>query len=164
MRGFAAAACRRWAALSALALAAAAAFACVPAQAQGAQAPLGITVTVPRHASLRVAQPAALVVTDEDLARGWIEFPTPIEVLVQGNARQGYTLAFEPRGALVRELQVQGLGEPLRLLAGATMVSRPAAGPGLWRDLLALRFRFLLAPDAHAGRHEWPVQISLLSQ
>lgn len=162
MRGFAAAARRGWAALSALSFAAAAAFACVAAHAQGAQAPLGITVTVPRHTSLRVVQPSSLLVSDEDLARGSIEIPTPVEVVVQSNARQGYTLAFERRGALVREVQVQGLGEPLRVRAGATMVSRPAAGPGLWSDPLALRFRFLLAPDARAGRHEWPVQISLL--
>ena len=164
MRGFAAAARRGWAALSALAFAAAAAFACAPAHAQGARATLGVTVTVPRHASLRVAQPDSLLVSEEDIARGWIELAAPVEVLVQSNARQGYTLAFERRGALVREVEVRGLGETLRLQGGAATASRPAAGPGLWQDRLLLRLRFTLAPDARAGRHDWPVQISLVSR
>lgn len=164
MRGFAAAARRGWAALSAPAFAAAAAFACGPALAQGAQAPLAITVTVPRHTSLRVAQPDSLVVSEEDLARGWIDIARPIEVIVQSNARQGYTLAFERQGGSVREVQVQGLGEPLLVLGGATLASRPAAGQGLWRELLTLRYRFVLAPDARAGRHKWPVRISLIAQ
>jgi hypothetical protein len=43
------------------------------------------------------------------------------------------------------------------------MASRPAAGRGLWREQLQLRFRFDLGPHVRPGQHPWPLNISMMS-
>ena len=164
MRSLAGVSGRAGPALLALALAGAAALAAAaPAHAQGARAPLVVTAVIPRHASIRIVQPPVVSVSESDVARGFVDAPAPVEVLVQSNAAQGYALAFQRHGDAFVEVQVLGLAEPLVFASGA-MASRPAAGRGLWRDELALRFRFTLAADTRAGEHRWPVQISLMNQ
>jgi hypothetical protein len=165
MRSIAGAAGRAWPARLALALAGAAALAGVPpAHAQGAQAPLVVTAVIPRRTTLRIAQPPTVTVSEGDVARGFVEVATPVEVVIQSNVAEGYALAFERHGEVVGEVQVQGLADRVVFAAGGATASRPAAGPGLWRDQLLLRFRFTLAAGTRAGEHPWPVQISLVSQ
>jgi hypothetical protein len=165
MRSLARAAGRARLAQLALALAGAAALAdAAPAQAQGAQAPLVVTAVIQRRTSIRIAQPASVTVSESDVARGFVEVATPVEVVVQSNAAEGYALVFERHGNAVSEVQVQGLADGVVFASGGATATRPAAGRGLWRDQLLLRFRFTLAAGTGAGEHPWPVQISLMNQ
>lgn len=128
-----------------------------------AQAKLNVVVVVAPHASVRVAPPAALTVTPEDAARGYVEVQAPLQLEVYSNLPQGYTLMFQRRGEHVRQARVQAPdGEFLVGEAGA-LRSRPPGGRGLWRDLLQLRVRFELAPGTAPGQYPWPLAISMMS-
>lgn len=162
MRGVARAAGRAW---LAFALAGAAALAGgAPAQAQGAQASLSVTAVIARRTSIRIVQPPRVTVSEADVARGFVEVDAPVEVVVQSNAAEGYALAFERHGDAFAQVQVQGLAQPLAFASGGAIANRPAAGRGVWRDQVLLRFRFTLAAGTRAGEHRWPVQISLMNQ
>lgn len=141
---------------------AAAAWSCMPPDAHAEESLLRVTAVVARRATISVAQPRSMLVTAEDIARGWLEWMTPIHVRVRSNAPEGYTLVFERSGTGVREVQVLGLGAPLVFAAGQAMGSRPAPQRGFWTDEVMLRFRFALPPGTAPGEHAWPVRISLL--
>src|SRR5659263_307590 len=60
------------------------------------EAKLTVTATVLKRASLQVlAQPASVVVTAADIARGYVDVPSPLQIMVQNNSRDGYMLTFE---------------------------------------------------------------------
>lgn len=162
MRSIARTAGQAWLAWLAFALAGAAAFAGgAPAHAQSAQSPLVVRVIIPPHASIRIAQPPSVTVSEGDVARGFVEVAGPVEVSVQSNVAEGYALVFERHGDAFTEVQVQGLPQAVVFASAGAIASRPAAGRGVWRDQVLLRFRFTLAPRTRAGEHPWPVQISL---
>lgn len=139
----------------------------------GVLAPLGaahalegtllVSAVVARHTSIRIAPPAAISISEEDLARGYVEIAAPVEVTVRSNVPQGYALVFERQGEQVRQARVQGPDGALLVGSTGVVATRPAAGPGMWSDRLQLRFRFELAPQARAGQHPWPLSISLMS-
>jgi hypothetical protein len=147
--------------LVALALAAMA-FAAPGCQAAG-QSVLSVSATVARHASIRLAPPSSISVSSEDVARGWIELPAPVEMVVQSNAPQGYTVSFQAQGELVRLVEVKGMGDVLRVGTSGLVAARPAPGRGMWRETLQLRFRFELAPQVAPGEHPWPLATALLA-
>jgi hypothetical protein len=150
---------------SCLAIATAMLGALLPCAAAGqGDAVLVVRATVLRHTSIRIAPPRTLMISEADVARGYVELATPVEVEVQSNVREGYTLVFERLGEEVRQVHVRGLRDS-GLLVGdaAAMASRPAAGRGLWREQLQLRFRFDLGPHVRPGQHPWPLNISMMS-
>lgn len=132
--------------------------------AQAGQAPLLVTATIQRHASIRMAPPATLVISEADIARGYVDVPTPVEVTVRSNVPQGYTLVFEAQDDAVRETLVEGLPGQLVVGSGGATATRAAPGPGMWHDVLQLRFRFRLSREARAGSMPWPLQISMMAQ
>lgn len=128
-----------------------------------AQANLRVTVVVPRYATMRVATPRSIVVSEADVERGYVELAAPVEVMVQSNVVEGYTLAFDRAGEHVQRAHVQGIAGELVVGEGVALATRPAAGRGMWRDVLQLHFRFDLAPATRAGQHPWPLEISMMS-
>lgn len=129
-----------------------------------AQAPLLVSATIQRHASIQLAPPASITISEADVARGYIQLDTPLQVTVRSNAPQGYTLVFETHQGPVQRTVVEGLATTIVADSGAATAVRPAAGPGVWRDVVHLRFRFELARGARPGTVPWPVQISMMSQ
>lgn len=134
---------------------------CAPAHA-GSEAALTVRAVVPRHASVRMAQPGSLTLSAADIARGYVEVSAPIDVLVQSNVPEGYTLAFECHGTQVREVRVRGLHGDVMVGAAGALSARPATGRGMWRETLQLRLRFELAADARPGEHAWPLHVSMM--
>jgi hypothetical protein len=124
---------------------------------------LQVSAVVPRHASIRIAPPSSITISEQDVARGYVEVATPVEVTVQSNAPQGYALVFERQGEQVRQAHVQGPDGALLVGSSSAVAARPPAGRGMWRDRMLLRFRFDLASNARPGEHPWPLNISLLS-
>lgn len=137
---------------------------CAPAHADASQAALTVRAKVARHASIRMAPPPTLTISEADVARGYVEVAAPVDVHVQSNGQDGYLLAFECRCEDVRLAHVQGLQSELTVGSAGASSARPAAGPGLWRERLQLRFRFDLAPDARPGELAWPLNISMMPQ
>jgi hypothetical protein len=136
---------------------------CAQAVAGSTQAAVMVRATVLRHASIRIAPPRTITISEADIARGYVELAAPVEVEVESNVREGYTLVFERHGEQVRQAHVQGLQSGLLVGDATAMATRPAAGRGLWRELLQLRFRFDLGPQARPGQLPWPLDISMMS-
>jgi hypothetical protein len=134
------------------------------AQVHSAQAQLLVTVTIQRHASIRMAPPATLSISEADIARGYVDVSTPVEVAVRSNVPQGYMLVFQAQDDAVREARVEGLSTPLVAGRAGAIATRPAAGRGMWNEVLQLRFRFTLSPEARVGTMAWPLQISMMAQ
>jgi hypothetical protein len=133
------------------------------APAHALQGSLLVSAAVARHTSVRIAPPAFITLSEEDVARGYVEIAAPVEVTVQSNVPQGYALVFERQGEQVRQAHVQGPDGALLVGSTGAVATRPPAGRGMWRDRLQLRFRFDLAAGARAGQHPWPLNISLMS-
>lgn len=118
------------------------------AQTVSARQRVEVRLHVPAVAQVRVlSQPAWMEITHADLARGYVEVGEPLQVEVTGNLRQGVPLDFIPADGPV-------------VAAHATPGVALLGGTGLRREVVQVRLRLDLAPDARAGRHAWPVQVS----
>lgn len=123
-----------------------------------AQGTLRVSVVVKRHAAIRMNAPQSLTISEMDVQRGYVDVASPMEVTVRSNVPQGYTLALQNQGELVREAVVNGLV----VTAGGGSLMRPAPNHGLWTETLALRVRFQLSAAARPGVHAWPLMVSMM--
>jgi len=123
---------------------------------------LPVTATIAKRATLKVlAQPAAVVVTAADIARGWVEVPGRAQVTIRSNSPAGYMLAFASEGDFVRQMRVRGLGNEVQIGPGGGVVPLGGSAQSVTQATLELGFRFELAADAQQGTYAWPVQISV---
>jgi hypothetical protein len=131
------------------------------ATAHDAQARFAVTATV--TAVVRVAlqsAPNLIEISAADVERGFIDVSEPMRLQVYANS-PGCTLDVVTVAPMISSMILKGLGSDQRLGAeGGTVVERWAAGavPRGPADL-ALRFRFILAPQVSSGRYPWPVRI-----
>ena len=123
---------------------------------------LQVSVTILKHASLQVmAQPTSVLVTEADIARGYVDVPSPAQVAVQSNTQGGYVLMFESQGEFLRQTLVKGLGTDVQLSASGGGVTQRGAGRGMSKTLLDLGFRFVLSESARQGVYAWPMRLSV---
>jgi hypothetical protein len=132
------------------------------AAAAAGQAQLVVSATVPRHASIRIQPPASLTISHEDVARGYVEVPAPIEVQVRSNAPEGYTLVFQPIGDGIGRVVVEGPAQRVVADAAGAVLARPAPARGVWSESLQLRVRFELTAEARPGVQAWPLQVAMM--
>jgi hypothetical protein len=147
-----------------IALLASTAAQCGPVGSTPSQSTLEVSARVQRHATIRMAQPLTFTISEADVARGYVEVASPLQLTVQSNVHEGYTLSFACHCEQVRQARVQGLSSELSVSDAPVQAVRPAAGRGVWRDMLQLRVRFDLAPQARPGEHAWPLGISMMSE
>lgn len=134
-----------------IAVAAATVLGAVQGPALAASQSLQVTARVLEHARLRVvSQPAFVDVSEADVARGYVEMAEPVQLEVVSNLPRGVQLSFAALGAEVRQARAVA-SRPLAL-------TRTGA---LRQELLAVHLRLDLASAARAGRHAWPVQVSM---
>lgn len=126
------------------------------------QARVSVSATVLKHASLKVlAQPTSVVITAEDVARGYVDVAAPAQVAIRSNSPRGYLLAFANEGDFMREILVTGLSTDVQLSSAGGAVMQPAARAGVTKAQLQLGFRFILSDAAHAGTVAWPLHLSV---
>lgn len=130
------------------------------AQAGQRNATVGVSVSVVAHARLTTEhQTTHLQITQADVERGFVEVPAASQFTVVTNSRVGYVLEFFPVGRLFDSVQVQGLGQEVQLgVDGGAIVRR---GPLRGQPTHELSFRFQLHPQAVAGKHPWPLRLSV---
>jgi hypothetical protein len=127
------------------------------------QTELKLTVLIRKHASLQVlSQPSSIQITGADVARGYVEVATPVQVAVKSNTEQGYLLVFDSQGDFFRQARVRGLSTDVQLGTSGGTVAQSASGRGMNQVTLALAFRFELAPSAREGVYAWPMQLSAM--
>ncbi len=129
----------------------------------GALAAAKITVTarIPAHVALRVIrQLREFVITDSDVAQGYVDVPGATLLEVRNNDPKGYLLLVELMDAplpLFESVVVRGLGPEVQIGPGAGFVPQPFT-----RGVrsIELSYRFMLHKDARPGTHSWPIFLS----
>lgn len=108
-----------------------------------------VSATVLKRATLDVhGQPDSLVLTAADVARGYVDAPASLSIEVGSNSPEGARVDFHPRSEIVRAVD-------------AVALHLPAAQRGFSVQVLAPRYRVLLAPAVQPGVYPWPVRISV---
>ena len=126
------------------------------------EAKLTVTATILKRATLKVlAQPAAVVVTAADIARGYVDVAAPAHVAIQSNSMGGYLLEFASHGTFMRQILVKGLANDVQLSPAGGAVMQAASNAGVSKTSLALGFRFLLADSTQQGTYPWPMRLSV---
>jgi hypothetical protein len=126
------------------------------------QSELAIQAYVPKRVKLEVlSQPGTLTVTAEDVRRGYVEAPVPVQVAVKANTDQ-YAIVFSGAGDVVRQAQVQGLDGLVQFDGTGAMVPQRVTLRPSQQKLHELRFRFMLAANTAPGAHPWPLQVSAM--
>lgn len=106
------------------------------------------------------SQPPSLVLTEADLARGYVEVPAVSRIRVRSNDPNGYLLAFDVTAGPFTAIEVTGLGPAARISVNGGWLVRPFAGTQPVTS--ELTYRFLLASNVQPGTYAWPVSLSAM--
>jgi hypothetical protein len=102
-------------------------------------------------------QAQAIDVTDEDVARGFVEVRGGSRIVVTTHAGARYALDFAARGSAFSSVQFAALGHAMALGAErATLIEHDAPAG---RTTIAIDYRFRLAPGTTPGTYPWPLDI-----
>jgi hypothetical protein len=141
-----------------LSLALVATFVAVQLFAGSASAPMQVSVTVLARAVLTVAsQPSAVIVTEADIARGYIDVSTPIVVQVRTNSRAGYILQADRRTADFATVELAFGDATMTVADGESWISRPYVPGG---DVIAMQARVHLGAGMQPGSYPLPIALS----
>lgn len=117
-----------------------------------------VSAMVVAYAKLMTSyQAGQLVITDADVARGYVEAATASRFAVVTNSRAGYLMEFHSMGHLFESVRIEGLGNPVLLGAdGGIVVQRALPAAELLHEL---NFRFDLGQDVQPGHYLWPLRM-----
>lgn len=127
----------------------------------GDRAQVQIVATVlPRAYIERQRMPQQLVISEHDVARGYVDVQEPVQVNLRSNYPAGVVIGFTLNSPYLSGLNVQASegGTPL---AAAETVFVPQREPGLRARSVSLKLRLKLAPHAVPGAMSFPVTLSL---
>jgi hypothetical protein len=125
---------------------------------------LTVTATVRKHASMKVVmQPTSVLVTADDVARGFVDVPASVQLVVRSNSPGGYLLDFGSNDNFLHQIRVTGLDRDVQLGSAGGAVAQAALGPGMKSAVLTLGFRFVLSRTAQQGIYAWPLALTVAS-
>jgi hypothetical protein len=102
-------------------------------------------------------QAKVIDVTSEDVARGFVQIVGGSRLVVVTRSQSRYAVHFAPRGVLFRSVQIEGIGRTVELGAqGGTVVQRDVPAG---KAVVAVNYRFRLAPGTVPGTYAWPLEI-----
>jgi len=123
-------------------------------------ASLQVSATVIASARLQIDhQQAQISITNEDIARGYVDVPAGSRFSVATNSRTGYFVDFHPRVDMFASVQINGLGSPVELGADGGTVSE--GNGGLRSVAHELSYRFYLKPALNPGNYAWPLLLAV---
>jgi hypothetical protein len=119
-----------------------------------------VGATVVRPLSLQLSDaPVSLVVTEQDVQRGFVNSTVPLHVLIKGGGPAGFALDFLPLSNVLTGAAVAGLGQAVLIGPdGATYVQRRAT---LAPVALDLSFHLELTPGLAPGLYAFPLRLSV---
>jgi hypothetical protein len=120
--------------------------------------PMLVSVMVrPRTQMKVVHQAGELVITQADLARGYVEAPAATSMEVRTNVGT-YLLNFDWPEGLFTEVVVSGIGREVHLAQGESiMITQPELG----MRVIELSYKMVLSREARPGTYAWPMMMSL---
>lgn len=105
-------------------------------------------------------QPPRLVVTERDVAAGFVDLPRAVALEVQSNLR-AYAVQLHLASPMVREAEVTGLGETVRIDGSAAAIGVAPGPRGTAPVTLTLGLRLRLDRGAVPGEYPWPMAVTL---
>lgn len=121
-----------------------------------------VTVTarvVPHVKSQLDAEPSSVVVTEQDISRGFVDADAGV-LSTQTNDPAGYLVTFMLRGTAFHSAKIEGLTNEVVVAAGGGFAHERFSGTAM--SSRVLRCRLNLTASTSPGRYAWPVQISVL--
>jgi hypothetical protein len=109
------------------------------------------------------SHPAGFTVTEQDLARGFVDVAQQTLFEVKTNSPDGIALEF-------RGVQNGGVIQSVQITGGASGFQMPASGgimliQGGWHPTatrsFSLRYRLYLGPNTQPGTHDWPFSMGV---
>ncbi len=127
-----------------------------PVWADQRQAGFRVGATVPVRVTLEVVeQPTQLMLTEDDIARGYKDVSARYRVSC--NDRGGYVLRIAPRSGIAQYVEIYGLGANVVLRDTAIEIAQPRAA---FVQNFALEFHLVLNPSTVPGTVALPVQLA----
>lgn len=126
-----------------------------PLLAESRTATMNVSVTVIGRAIVTASDQPDIVVTQEDLNRGYVEVAVPYVLTVRTNSRRGYILRVVNTEPAFRSAQLTA-GNLTMNVSSESIIARPYQ-PGA--DSLVLNVRLILNPAAQAGRYAFPIAV-----
>ena len=130
--------------------------AATPIFAASKSASLSVSVEVVARTIMTVdSQPAAVEVTSDDVARGYVDVPQAVAFHVRSNAANGYTVQFQPVSGPFSRAYVSWGNAQATVGADGAWLSEPyqqGTATGTFNVRLAL------APGTQPGSYAWPVR------
>jgi hypothetical protein len=127
----------------------------------GASGKVQLTARVLPRAEARIlSQPSPVLVTEEDVQRGFVDSSPGILVEVTSNLPGGILLVFDGipmEPGMFRAVEIRGLGGQVRIDPAGGWVP---VSPGKGRAIFRLECRFLLGKDSVPGRYPFPYFLS----
>jgi hypothetical protein len=102
-------------------------------------------------------QRTEMVITQADVARGYVEVQGATRIEVKNNNPGGYFLSFDGLGGPFKEIYIQGLGAEVQLAPHGGFIPQPFTRSAVVKEL---SYRFFLTDHAEPGTYSWPLQIS----
>jgi len=125
-------------------------------------AQIRVTAIVQSRATMRVLhQERTLVVTPQDVARGYVDVPAASRIEVRNNNRRGFLLVFEgisAPDAPFGKVSVRGFERDVEIGPGGGFVPHSYAPAPVTEEL---SYRFSLDRDARPGTYSWPLKVSV---
>ncbi len=132
-----------------------------PLYAGSSSAQITVTARVIQRTILAVdSQPSTVEITAADIQRGYLDVPQAIAFRVRSNARDGYSLAFQPIALPFSSAEVQWGGQSALIETGGAWTGaliHPYQQGGS-AGMLSVRLRF--AAGTEPGTYSWPIQVS----
>ncbi len=114
-------------------------------------------VVLPFTSILSIREPALILVTTEDIRKGYVDERAPLLVEIRTNSRKGCVLTFNASESPFRETEVM-------LLDRTVLVGRQGGMiliEGFGRKAMLFHYRFKLEPGTQPGTYPWPFAISV---
>jgi hypothetical protein len=135
-------------------------FSCVAAADEPPSTPLAVwAIGLPNGYVIMKHQAPAVHVTADDVARGVVDVKSGTRIVITTVEPSGIAVDFHSPGKLFRSIQIDGIGGSAHFgPAGGTIVESQAA---VGRRVIAINYRFTLAPDTASGTYVWPISIAV---
>ena len=119
--------------------------------------PLAWAIGLPHGYIVMEHQAQAIHVTDQDVARGFVDVRGGSRIVVTTRSGGRYALDFATRGIAFSSVRFEALGQTVALGAQrATLIEHDAPAG---RTAIAIDYRFRLAPGTAPGTYAWPLEI-----
>jgi len=133
-------------------------------RAASGSAKITVTAAVVSRATLKVIyQRPEVVITNADIARGYVELPSASRIEVRNNNPAGYLLVFEGKEGpfpMFDQVHVKGLGTEVQIDPGGGWIPQPHTRGTVTMEL---SYRFVLSKNARPGTYAWPFAITIRS-